>query len=247
MRTRTLPLLGAALALLSPAPARADGPTASLAACHRALDPADRYLTVEGAMDAAPGSSGMEMRFDLYRRWQGAAAFSHVPAPRLGVYKHAPSGVGQYRFRKTIRNLPAPADYRVTITFRWHGPDGGVLAQQTRSAPLCHESDQRPDLRVAAIDTVAKAAADRATYRVTIHNGGGSAAGGFAVALSIGSARVGPVVVERLGAGERRTVSFSAPACTPGQALVASVDSRREVQEASESNNTRGATCPSLH
>jgi hypothetical protein len=186
----------------------------------------------------------MEMRFDLTRRRQGTVVFAHIPGPGLGVPHQALPGVGEYRFHKTIRNLTAPADYRVTITFRWLGQDGAVLSEITRSSPLCRQTEQRPDLRVGGIQVAPAPAAGQATYTVEVRNTGSSAADSFRVGLSVGGSRLPAARIGGLRPGERRTVSFTASACGPGDAVVASVDVDRHVDEASEANNAQGMPCP---
>ena len=156
MRTRR-PGLGA-LALAStlslaapPAPAATPSwrdASARLIACHPAVNPVDRYLTVEAAMRALAAGEHMQIRFDLFRRRGPGTPFTRVPAPGLGSYRHAPSGVGGYRFRRRIENLPGPAEYRVAVTFRWLGVDGAEEARTVRSAPVCRQPGPPPTSEV---------------------------------------------------------------------------------------------------
>jgi hypothetical protein len=152
VRTRW-PSLGA-LALAStlslaapPAPAATPAwgdASARLIACHRAVNPLDRYLIVEASMHALAAGQHLQIRFDLFRRSGAGTPFTRVPGPGLGSYRHATSGVGGYRFRKRIQNLPGPAEYRVTATFRWLAADGSEVAHAVRSAPVCREPGPPP-------------------------------------------------------------------------------------------------------
>src|SRR5919206_1215739 len=152
MRTRR-PSLGAlamasTLALTAPS-APAATPTwhdasARLIACHRAASAMDRFLVVEASMHALGAGQQLQIRFDLFRRQGPGTAFARVPGPGLGSYRRAAPGVGGYRFRKRIQNLPGPAEYRVTATFRWLGADGSEVAHAVRSAPVCREPGPPP-------------------------------------------------------------------------------------------------------
>ena len=147
MRTRRLSLgalaLASTLVLAAPSapaatPAWRDA-AARLIVCHRAASAMDRYLVVEASMHALAASEQLQIRFDLFRRSGPGTPITHVPGPGLGSYRRAAPGVGGYRFRKRIQNLPGPAEYRVTASFRWLGADRAELARTSRSAPVCRE------------------------------------------------------------------------------------------------------------
>lgn len=224
-------------------PAVAEDARVTLVSCHRALRPRDRHLTVEAAMRRRPGAQGMRIRFDLQRRSGPGATFASVPAPGLRRQHRAAPGVDTYRFRKTIRNLPGPADYRVAVTFGWLKPDGSLLAEVVQVSGICQQTDQRPDLRVAAVQAVADGPG-RATYSVTVVNSGAGGSPPFTVALAVAGGRQPSVRVGGLAGGATTTVRVDAPACAPGQGVVAAVDPARRVNETSETNNARGVPCP---
>ena len=119
-------------------------------ACHSALSPGQRSLTVEGQMSGASPGQRMEMRFDLYRRWDPGAGEERVAGPGLGTVHRAHDGVRAYRFRQTVRNLPAPADYRMRVTLTWRSAQGEQVARLARISPLCHQPDLRFELRLLA-------------------------------------------------------------------------------------------------
>lgn len=240
-----LALVAAALSAL-PAAASARSPDARLIACHPAVAPVDRSLTVEGEMLAGAPGERMQMRFQLLRRSGAGNRFVPVAAPGLGVFKRAHAGVGDYRFRKTIRNLPAPADYRVQVTFRWLSATGAEIARLARPSPVCHQVELRPDLRLGPLTATTTGQAREFRYTVEVRNAGGSTARGFHVALGVGDRSLPPVAVERLAPGQGRSLTFTAAACAPGDALIARADSRRRVSEASETNNVRALPCPAV-
>ena len=113
--------------------------------CHSALSPAQRSMTVEGQMSGASPGQRMEMRFDLYRRWDPGPGEERVAGPGLGTVHRAHDGVRAYRFRQTVRNLPAPADYRMRVTLTWRSAQGDQVARLTRFSALCHQPDLRFD------------------------------------------------------------------------------------------------------
>ncbi|MFL5821162.1 MAG: hypothetical protein ACJ76S_10835 [Solirubrobacteraceae bacterium] len=162
-RSRGALALASTLAFAAtPSPALAAIPSwrdasARLIACHRARIPADRYLTVEGSMHALGPGEHLEIRFDLSRRRGPGTPFARVPGPGLGSYRHATAGAGGYRFRKTIQNLPGPAEYRVSVTFGWLAVDGSQMAHAVRSAPVCRQPGQPAALEAGPSTAVAGA------------------------------------------------------------------------------------------
>lgn len=235
LSTLLLGLLAACLAV--PPVAAARTVHARLLSCHSALRPVQRSLTVEGEMFRAAAGERMQMRFDLLRRAPGGG-FRRLPAPGLGVFKRAQAGVADYRFRKTIRNLPAPAELRVQVTFRWLTPTGREVARLVRSSPVCRQPELRPDLRVVALS------AGSGGYRVVVRNAGASPALGFLVGVVVDGRPLTAQRVATLGPGESRPLIFAGPACDPGQLVLARVDQHRRVDEASELDNVRAIPCP---
>ncbi len=138
--------LAVALALVAePASAAVRQAGARLVTCHPAMSAGQRSLTVEGQMSGASAGQRMEMRFDLYRRWDRGADEVRVAGPGLGTVHRAHDGVRAYRFRQTVRNLPAPADYRMRVTLIWRSAQGDQVARLTRFSAPCHQPDVRFD------------------------------------------------------------------------------------------------------
>ena len=242
MVRRLLLIAGASLLALPVAAQSASLPRASaqLDRCHHSLDAAQRYAVFSGAMRSLrAGQDRMEMRFDLFRRANGALTFRRVAAPGLGVWSHADAGVGGYRFRQKVANLTAPAAYRSVVSFRWIDTGGRVFARAQHVTASCQQRDPRPDLRVAGLTH------SPGTYHVTVRNTGHSPARDFDVNLSVGGVPVVPSqTVGLLPAGEDRTLDFSGPRCA--SVVVATVDPGNVVAESNEANNTLTATCDSL-
>ena len=121
-------LIAAALAALFALPASAaQAPVAArLIRCHPHPNQAKRFAIFEGEMHGATNVR-MEIRFDLLKADPGGS-FQPVDAPGLAVWNRAEAGVGDYRYRKRVENLPAPADYRAA---------GALSAGAARGARSC--------------------------------------------------------------------------------------------------------------
>jgi CARDB len=230
-------LLIAALALLG-LPAAADAASVKLLACVPALEPADRSATFEARMQPADGSARMQLRFTLQVKHGDLPGWQRIVAGGLDRWLTSYPDVRRYSYAKTVRNLSAPASYRMVVRFRWLGDaDGEVLERSRATSRICRQPDMRPDLAATAIVPVAGG------YEVELHNSGRSDAGPFAVAFAVGDQALAPLAVEGLPAGERRVVSFTAPPCLPSAPLTATADADGAVDERDESDNALVAAC----
>jgi len=233
---RRVPLI-AALAL-GAFPAAADAASVKLAECVPALEPADRSATFEARMHPAGGAERMQVRFTLQVRQGGLPGWRRVSADGLDEWLTSFPDVRRFSYSKTVRNLSAPASYRMVVRFRWLGEDEEVLRRRRARSRACRQSDLRPDL--VATDVVA---ADGG-YEVALRNRGRTAAGPFSVAFAAGAHELEPAALEGLAAGERRVVTFSGPACRAGEPLTATVDAGEAVDERDEGGNVAVALCP---
>jgi len=243
------------IALLAPAvltaPASAVTPRSSdagarLLACHTSTAPLGRYLLAEAAMRRLPGTSRMQVRFDLYRRLPGRFTSYRVAGPGLGVYLSSAPGVLRYVYRRRVANLPVPGIYRLAVSHRWLDASGHVVASTVRYTGYCLQPDLRPDLQVVDVSAAPGDGSSTAEYLVTVHNAGRSTAGPFDVQVSVNGVDQPPAPVSGLLPGQTRTVSVAgAERCASGGAVVAAVDPDNRVAEALELNNRRFAACPS--
>jgi hypothetical protein len=222
--------------------------SAQLDRCHPSLDAAQRHAVFSGAMRSLrAGHDRMEMRFDLFRRAQGAMVFKRVVAAGLGVWNPSDPGVGRFKFKQKVENLGAPAAYRAVVSFRWSDANGHVFARGQLLTPICQQPDLRPNLRIVRITGARTPDRGTVTYDVTVHNDGLSAARGFDVSLSVGGVPVVPAkAVELLRAGQRLTLQFTGPRCTGGEAIVATADPGGAVAESNEADNQLTAPCPNV-
>jgi CARDB len=240
MVRRLVLIAGASLlaSLFATSAAAAPRASAWLDRCHPSLDAVQRYAVFSGSMRSLRGGEDrMDIRFDLFRRGQGALFFKRVAAPGLGVWNHANPGVGRFKFRQKVANLTAPAAYRSVVSFRWIDATGRVFARAQHVTLACWQP--LPDLRI--IDITRPAGA----YRVVVRNAGGLAARGFDVTLSVGGTFVVPSqTVGVLGPGQSIPLIFTRPGCA--DPVQATADPGHAVPESNEANNTLTRFCASF-
>ncbi|HEX3318674.1 MAG TPA: hypothetical protein VHR88_11680 [Solirubrobacteraceae bacterium] len=126
-----------AFVLAVPAQAAQAPVTARLIRCHPHADQAKRFAIFEGEMHGSQ-SVRMEIRFDLQEAQPGGT-FAPVEAPGLSIWNRAAQGVQEYRYRKRVENLPAPADYRALVRYRWRLAGGHVLRRSRALTPVCQQ------------------------------------------------------------------------------------------------------------
>jgi hypothetical protein len=110
---------------------------ARLVQCHPHAEQAKRFAIFEGEM-LGERTVRMEIRFDLLRADAGGP-FQRVAAPGLGVWNRAEAGVVRYRYRKRVENLPAPAQYRALVHYRWRAGGGKVVRHTRKLTPICEQ------------------------------------------------------------------------------------------------------------
>jgi hypothetical protein len=220
-----------------------DAARARLVACHTGTDAASRYLTAEASMRSLRSGDQMQLRFDLYRRLGPGTLAVHVGGPGLASWNEATAGVARFRFRKSIANLPARAQYRVVVHYRWLDGSGQPFARAVRRTPWCAEPDPRPDLRPVTVTSAPGPGANRTTYFVLVRNEGHSPAGSFDVELAVDGAREPAVTVPGLAAGGQRSVAIVGRDCAPGGTLEAIVDPDDRVDESDETDDRATFPC----
>ncbi len=219
--------------------------------CQRALEPASRALSVIAEMRPLPDTIGMELRFDLLRRGNGASSFSLVHSGDLGVWKSPPDPTLGRRpgdvwiLNKQVVDLAAPAAYRLRVEYRWIGPHHRVIGTALRRTPICPEPELRPDLVLRKVEVLTTKTATVDAYVATIANAGETAAGPFRVLFSPGGSAPGVYKsVSRLGAHAVTGVRFLGPVCTSTSPPTITVDPDRQVEDYNLSNNSETVSCP---
>ena len=234
LRRLLLPLV---LLLLHAAPASAQPAAAArLVSC----DPVARTVAFEGAMRGIPGAARLQMRFTLLVRDDG---WEHVPAPTFDEWTSAAPGRAGYVYAKQVEDL-VPGAYRVLVRFRWRGADGAVLRSARRRSKTCVVPDERANLTPAKIRQAPGPEAGTTRYTVVVRNRGRTAAGPFAVGLSVDGVPLADRRVEGLAAKDRVSVVFVGPACDhDDDILVASADPDGLIEEAAEADDTLSVAC----
>src|SRR5579862_3308214 len=111
--------------------------------CQQASTAIDREIQIQAVMRPVPDTSRMELKFVLERRSSAGSIFTYVRGHGLGRWlTPTPPNLGQqpgdvWEVSKPVFNLPAPAQYRFRVVFRWSGQDGRVLTQTARRSPVC--------------------------------------------------------------------------------------------------------------
>jgi hypothetical protein len=243
---------GLAAGTLAPAPSLAAAPApASLTAfsCVTSADPLERAIDVTAVMRPVPGTGRMQLRFQLMQRRPGRAVRS-LSAPKLGSWLiPTPVTLGRnpadvWRLSHPVVNLPAPATYRLRVSFRWLGLTGQVLGTRTLLSAACHQPELRPDLvaRSLAI-TPSSTHPGEDVYMAVIADRGVRGAGPFDVGLTFPGHALSHTV-SWLGAHASRRIRFLAPACTPGDAVTVTADSGHVIDDYNRSNNALSVPCP---
>jgi hypothetical protein len=233
--TRITGLCVALLCLLTPVADAVTGTygKAVLAAC----DVDAHEATFQGQVTQIRKGLKMQMRFTLQASTPDAPKFRKISADGFGVWITAPAGVRKYTYDKTVQALLPPAGYRVAVDFRWRTSGGKTVRTERVLSPVCKQPDLRPDLALRNVRT------DRDGYVAVVVNRGRGAAGAFDVDFlrngrSIGSARVAGVAP-----GAAVNVFLPGGRCGEGEALLAIVDPRSEVDESNEDNDSFDVAC----
>ncbi len=255
MRSVRTAVLLAALALAAssalPAASAAAPPAASLTgfACVTSPDPLERAINVTAVMRPISGTDRMQMRFQLLQRRSGHGV-RVLSAPRLGTWlAPSPATLGRnpadvWRLSHPVVDLPAPATYRLRVSYRWLGSDGRALRAETLLTAACHQPELRPDLVVRSLAvTPSGTQAGEDTYVAVIGDRGARGAGPFDVQLTFPGQTLTHIVSWLRARAERR-IRFLAAACTPGEAVTVTADSSQTVDDYDRTNNALSVPCP---
>jgi hypothetical protein len=251
--------LAAALAVAVPS-ASASRPRAVVApprdglgaiACHQAVNPLQRDVSVQATMRPVTGTQTLQIKFGLNLTASGEPATA-VVANGLGQWL-TPSNptLGQrpgdiWKLSKTVYNLGG-GSYQFSVAFRWLGPNGKSLRTATLQSSSCAIKELRPDLAVRSVKVRSIAGAPaRDRYLAVVVNQGLSASGPFALLFDPGvagtSSQTKPVT--SLAPGQSTTVRFTGPLCDAASPPTVVADPTGTVDESDRSNNALTVTCP---
>jgi hypothetical protein len=217
--------------------------------CQKALDPPARAISVQATMRPLTGTMAMQMRFQLMRQTKPGAGFTMVRGRLLGSWI-SPSNptLGQqpgdvWIVNHPVVDLPAPATYRYRVTFQWTGAHDQRLGTATQTSPDCYQPELRADLYVRSL-TVSPLPSGADAYVADVVNRGKTSAGPFQVALAGAGTTPQTVTIASLGPRSSTPARFTAPACTAGSNLTATVDPAHTIDEYDFANNALTVACP---
>jgi hypothetical protein len=220
-------------------------------ACHQAVNPLQREVSVQATMRPLTATRGLEIKFGLSATTPGQAAAAVVASglgqwltpsdPTLG---RRPGDI--WKLSKAVYNLGA-GSYQYAVSFRWLGTQGKVLKTTTLTSSRCTIKELRPDLAVRSVKVTPVAGKPtRDRYLALIVNQGRSASGPFSVQLNPGvpgvAAQTKPT--HSLGAGKRVAIRFTGPVCSAADPPSVVADPSGAVDDWQRSNNALTVACP---
>src|ERR1700744_208282 len=132
-------------------------------ACHQAITPLQRDVSVQATMRPVTGTQTLQIKFALSLSAPGEPATA-VVASGLGQWL-TPSDptLGQrpadiWKLSKPVYNLGG-GSYQFSVAFRWLGADGKVLKTATIQSTSCTIKELRPDLAVRSVKVMSIAGA----------------------------------------------------------------------------------------
>jgi len=233
-------IIGLTLAVFAVVTARADAAVGYGKAVVVSCDTDVREAVFEGQMRVYRKAPKMQMRFTLQASTPEAPKWRKVEVPDFSEWITAPANLGKYTYDKTVQDLLAPASYRAVVDFRWRDRRGKTLRGERAISPVCKQADARPDLVLRNVRV------EDGSYVGVVFNRGREAAGPFAVEFLVDGTSLGTVEVTGLAPQTPITVMTPAPSrspCAAGTLLEGVADTRAQVEEADEENNTFGGAC----
>jgi hypothetical protein len=249
----TIGVLSVTAALAAGASTPAIGTRAVLEnfACHPALRPVKRSVSVTAVMRPVSGTSAMQMRFELIS--DAGDRLSPVHGSGLDKWlSPQPSTLGQnpkdvWIVRHPVKRLAVPADYRFRVSFRWLGGNHRTIATATRASARCSQPDMRPDplVRSIAVDPIGgDSAHDR--YVAVIANDGLTGIKNLQVQFTPGGGGTKQTAtITKLDPNRTYREAFVGPVCTATTAPTVTVDPNHLLDDLDPSNDSLLATCPS--
>jgi len=236
-------LAGTRLSVSTPGAAASIPLAAKVETCSTAASA--RFAVFKGTMPAIGAAGRMEMRFELYQNTAAAPGWAHVNVDTFDEWDLSDTGVSGFIVKKRVSNLAPATLYRAVVRYRWRDANNTIVRRAKRVTAPCVQPDKRPDLVARALGaTGVRRDGTTLTYVALVANKGNGPAGAFNIVFTINGVVGAPQRIGGLARGQRATVSFVAPRCTPGSVIQVSVDSSAEVAESNEANNVLQRQCP---
>jgi len=216
----------------------APSPVAKVVSCDVTSDV--RAATFYARMDTMSGAATMQIRVQLLERLGRDGSWSKLDIPALRPWHTSQPGVKRFGWKQTVDALRLGGAYKARVQYRWLTASGTALDTASRDTPVCR--GPMPNIAVGDLSAQDGPTADTRTYRVTTQNLGKVAAASVGVSLSVDRAILDTITIDRLAAGETRTVNFTGPACR--QAVRVNADPTNSIGESIEDDNSQLFGCP---
>jgi CARDB len=221
--------------------------------CQKALDPPARAISVQAVMRSVPGTSKMQMKFELMRQIKPHARFLAVRGKGLGTWiSPTDPTLGQqagdvWILNHPVVNLSAPATYKFKVLFKWIGSQGQTIDADTQTSPSCYQPELRADLLVRSLSVTpitSGASAGQWAYTAEVANRGLTGAGPIQVQFANGNSAPVSATVAWVGAKSSIRQRFVSAPCAAGSTLTVTVDPNQSIDEYDYANNALTMACP---
>jgi hypothetical protein len=118
--------------------------SATVEQCVTAPTRADRAVTFTGQMETVTGAHRMAMEIVVQERLPSDGGFHVLPAAGPPAWQRSEVGVKIYKYVRQVTDLPAPADFRAVVMYRWLDEKGRVLRSDERRTNVCRQPSERP-------------------------------------------------------------------------------------------------------
>ncbi len=132
--------------------------SATVEQCVTAPTQADRSVTFTGQMETVAGARRMAMEIVVQERLPSDAGFHILLAAGPAAWQRSEVGVKIYKYVRQVTDLPASADFRAVVLYRWLNEKGRVLRSGERRTPTCRQLAERPKPAAGATTQPAPAA-----------------------------------------------------------------------------------------
>jgi hypothetical protein len=129
--------------------------SAGVEQCVTAPTQAGRSVTFTGQMETVAGTHKMAIEIVVQEHTIEEEGFHTLTTAGLGSWQRSEAGVKIYKVRQAVTDLPAPADFRAIVRYRWMNEKGQIIRHDERRTPIC----KQPDEHAKAATTSAKTGA----------------------------------------------------------------------------------------
>jgi hypothetical protein len=244
--------VSAAFATSAAAASQPGSVSAKVTSCVSGARYDDRKLDVKGRMRTIGSGGDMQIRFDVYQRFNENNRYTRIKSTGLSTWvSNTEPDATSFARTLNIRSIETAATYKVRVRFRWLDSVGQVVRSASKRSLFCKQKTRLPDIVVRKIVRYPGTGGNpnaTTTYAVTVYNKGYSSVGNHAsVGLTVnGMAAVGgpaPQVILADYILPRMAVTYtlSGPDCAAP--LIATFDPLNQIRELNKKNNTLTTVC----